>query len=725
MAVLPLFNEDYKHIEQLISKNSKEDLSLFSAVALPNSKEEGYSSIYRNAHAVDGLKTVPHPSLTTLFDLFEYAVANFANGDCLGTREKLPDGTVGKYKFQTYATVKQRRDNFGAGIYFALTNNQFRNETHADISYDPLMEKSSFILSIFSANRAEWAICDCACVAYSISNTALYESLGPETTEYILNLTQSPIVVCSKDKLKLLIDLKAKYPEELNTLIALVSMDPLDPANPSDREFIDSGAANKIVVYDFHQIEQFGKLNPLPLIRPNPKTVYTLSFTSGTTGSHPKGVVLTHENAVSAITFCVAQSPAIKNPVTYSFLPLAHIYERMSLQFGLFKGSAIGYPQSASPLTLLDDVKELRPHFLALVPRVFTKLEAGLKAQTINNDEKPLLKNLFNKAIDRKMELQSVADGASGSHLVYDRLINLLRKKIGFDRLVGVSTGSAPIAPETIKFMKASCGVGMSQGYGLTESFAGICSSPKFDSNPGSCGAIAVTTEMRLKEIPEMNYYADDEGGPRGELLIRGPQIFKEYYKNPEETAKAIDKDGWFHTGDVAKVDPNNNNRLFIVDRVKNFFKLAQGEYITPERIENIYLACYPAIQQIYVHGDSLQTYLVAIVGLEEMAAPILMKKLFGKDMSDKDQIVRFFEDADNKRKLLRHMNESIAGKLVGFEKIHNIKVAFNPLTVEDNVVTPTLKIKRPIAFKHFQDTLQSLYDEGSLLRDTKLWLWN
>lgn len=717
MSTISLCNEDPKHVQAVVHKNSPllDDI-VFTAVELPNSREEGYSGIYRNGGAVEELKTFPHPSLTTLYELFEHAIGNFPNKDSLGTRSKLPDGGVGPYVFETYIETKQKRDDLGSGIFFILNNNPFRLNipAHNKIKYDPRASESPFVLSIFSANRAEWVITDCACVAYSITSTALYDSLGSESTEYILNLTESPIVVASKDKIEMLINTKKKYPQKLQALIALVSMDPF---SEQDQYLVDLGRSNQIAVYDFKQVQELGKINRLPLIKPTPETVYTISFTSGTTGAHPKGVVLTNKNAVASITFCSSIQASLENPTMYSFLPLAHIYERMSLQFALFRGSQIGFPQSASPLTLLDDVKALRPHFLALVPRVFTKLEAGLKAQTINNFEKPILRNLFTRAIDKKIELQSASDGSAGTHIVYDRLIDLLRKKIGFDRLIGVSTGSAPIAPETIKFLKASCNMGMSQGYGLTESFAGVCSSPKYEADPGSCGAIAVTTEMRLREIPAMNYYANDPEGPKGELMIRGPQIFTHYYKNPEETAKALDSEGWFATGDVARVDPKNSNRLYIIDRVKNFFKLAQGEYITPERIENLYLACFPALQQVYVHGDSLQTYLVAIIGLDETTAPILMNKLFRKNMTDTDEILQFFENANNRKRLLEYMNKTVIGKLSGFERIHNIKVAFNPLRLEDDIVTPTMKIKRPMAFKHFKDVLGALYEEGSILR--------
>lgn len=687
---------------------------LSDGVPVPNSRKPGHLHIYRNAYLVAELRNVPHPALTTLYKIFETTEAAIPNLRCLGTRPRLPDGTYGPYQWQTYAEVGKRRTDFGSGLYFVLQNNPYK-----------AVQGNDFVVALLSHNRPEWSIADSACVAYSLTNTALYDSLGPDTSRYILSLTESPVVVCSKEKIRGLVQLKADSPRDLSNLVVLVLMDKLDLTTPgsSDHELVRFGREHRVAVYDFAQVERFGQISPKCHVPPTPETVYTISFTSGTTGTHPKGVILTHASAVSAVTFCFSNVNPVKDPVVYSFLPLAHIYERMNLAFAFALGAAIGYPQNASPTTLLDDIKNLKPHFLALVPRVFTKLELALKAQTINNEEKPLLRSVFTKAINKKIELQSIEDGNPGNHIVYDRVAGLLRKKIGFTNVVSCATGSAPISPETVKFLKASLNVGMSQGYGLTESFAGLCSSSKYEANPGSCGAIGISCEMRLRDVAEMGYTADDQGGPRGELLLRGPQIFKEYYKNPEETAKAFDSDGWFRTGDVARVDAKNG-RLYIIDRVKNFFKLAQGEYITPEKIENTYLSRFPLANQAYVHGDSLKTYLVGIVGVEPDIIRGWLNSRFKIDpskMATKETIVLTMNRLDVKKRYLTEMNLTVAGVFQGFEKVHNVYIDVEPLTVEANVVTPTLKIKRAIASKYFANVFARLYDEGSIISEAKI----
>lgn len=721
-----LFNESQEQIHSLMQKSLPLDpMQLCDSVPLPNSAKPGFSAIYRNKFSPDKLIESPHPSLNTLKKIMYYAEHTYSDRECIGWRSELEDGSFGPYEWQTYSEVITRQRNFGAGLFFILMNNPFKTDSPAHLKIDDHLTQSndnSFVVSIFSHNRPEWLIADMACVNYSITNTALYDSLGPEASKYILELTESPVVVCTKSKLQQVIQLKKRYPDELSNLIAVVCMDPLDLANTKSDDYQTLLLAKEcnISLFDFKQVEKLGKIYPVHDIPSTPDTIYTISFTSGTTGANPKGVVLTNRNAVSGTTFCISNMSENKRMTMYCFLPLAHIYQRQSIFFSVFQGISIGFPQSSSPLSLLDDVKILKPNVLSLVPRVYTKLEAAIKAQTTHNDEKPMLKAVFSKAINRKIELQSQEDGLVGSHVVYDRVLSLLRKKLGFDNLELFTTGSAPISSETVKFVKAAFNTGLIQGYGSTESYAGIAGSLRYEAIPGSCGSIGITTEMKLRDIPEMNYFSSDKEGPRGELLIRGPQIFKEYFKDEEETKKSKDEEGWFYTGDIARIDANNG-RLYIIDRVKNFFKLAQGEYITPEKIENNYLSSFPLVQQLYVHGDSLQTFLLAVVGVE----PDSIKKwletkcnIEQNELSSNDAIVKCINKKEHRAKFLGEMNKSTGSSLQGYEKVHNVYIDIEPLTIETNVLTPTLKIRRPIASKFFRSEFDRLYDEGSLVHN-------
>lgn len=705
-------------------------LSTMNGTALQNTAIPGFSSIYRNSYTKDNLLEIPHPSLKTLHEIFTTSAEYYRNDPCFGSRHPLSDGSMGPYEWNTYSEVNKRKKDFGSGLFLILQNNPYKRNTPSHLKIDNHLNiknghnQDSFVVSLFSSNRIEWCIADIACIDYAIPNTALYDTLGPHTSRYILKLTESPVVICSKENISQILDLKKTFPKELSNLISIISMDSLDinSAFSPDRSLIEDCKSNEIIVSDFELVERFGERSPVDHVESTPDTIYTISFTSGTTGANPKGVVLTNKTAVASITCGLVNVKKTDRPNLYCFLPLAHIAERWSYQFGLSQGAAIGFPHSKSPLVFFDDIKVLKPHLFTLVPRIITKLESLIKSLTIENDRNPLLKKKFTEAITTKIHLQGLEDGAEGRHPVHDVLIDSLRKELGLENLIGLTTAAAPISADTIRFIKASLNVGMFQGYGLTESFAGICSSSYYDANPGSCGPISVTGELKLREVPEMNYYANDVGGPRGEILVRGAQIFKEYFKNPKETSKALDSEGWFYTGDIARID-ESNGRVYVIDRVKNCFKLAQGEYITPEKVETIYSSDCPLIEQCYVHGDSLQTYLVAIIGIDSLQIKSWLTKVLKIDssqVSNDNDLITILNQFEVKKKLLIENNKLVAESLSGLEIIHNVYIDIEPLTTAPDIFTPTLKIKRPIAQKYFADRLEQLYQEGSILKTDK-----
>ena len=176
-------------------------------------------------------------------------------------------------------------------------------------------------------------------------------------------------------------------------------------------------------------------------------------------------------------------------------------------------------------------------------------------------------------------------------------------------------TGSAPIDKTVIDFLKLCFCCPIMEGYGLTESAAGTCVMDVADTITGHVGGPVESAKFRLKDLPEMSYMSTDKPYPRGECCMKGPCIFSGYYKRPDKTAECFDEEGWFLTGDVVQVYPNGSMK--IIDRSKNIFKLSQGEYIAPEKIEGI-LGLSQAIAQCFVYGDSFKNSVVAIVVPEE-----------------------------------------------------------------------------------------------------------
>lgn len=728
-----------------LSKLVKEHLPLpekyiRDSVPLLSTGTPGFSEIYRNAAFQKGLKEAISPELDTYYKLFQNAVNTNGEKPCLASRKY---DYVSRKSEETYSSisfneVNEMKTHYGSGFLYLLQNNPYKNaekfESHRKIDnhirdYKLYNRKDmSFVISLYSGNRMEWVLTDLMATAFSITNTALYDTLGPEASEYILESTQSPVVIASKNHIAEIIKLKETNPEKLEHVIAIISMDPLDFQNDTPFGLEDIGLqsmanSHKITLFDINQLNKIGKIFPIADLSPSPETVYTISFTSGTTGSKPKGVILTQKIATAGITFVFSQIPQVQDGKVFAFLPLAHIFERQTCAFSLCYGACVGFPQlNGTPLTLVEDLRLFKPNHMSNVPRVFTKYEAAIKNATVDNSESALKRNVFGKVLDKKVALQELYDGSEGFHAIYDRLfLNTIRKTFGFDKMKYVITGSAPISVSTVKFLKAALNIGMLQGYGLTESFAGFAISIPYEATPGSCGATGVTTEMRLRELPEMGYRLTDADGPRGELLLRGPQIFKEYFKNPEETEKSIDKDGWFYTGDVARFS-KDHGRLFIIDRVKNFFKLAQGEYVTPEKVENKYLSSSSLLNQLFVHGNSTKNFLVGIIGIDPASGPQFLTdkcKVPESSLSSPERILEEFNKKENKDILLKYMNSRVDG-LQGFEKLRNVYVEFEPLRVDRNVVTPTMKIKRPIAAKFFEKQILDMYEEGSLTSGSK-----
>ncbi|KAK3044228.1 hypothetical protein LTS18_001843, partial [Coniosporium uncinatum] len=274
-------------------------------------------------------------------------------------------------------------------------------------------------------------------------------------------------------------------------------------------------------------------------------------------------------------------------------------------------------------------------------------------------------------------------------------------------------SGSAPLDPSLHQFLRVVFANNLVQGYGLTETFAvGLCQL-EGDLTAGNCGALAPTTEACLRDVPDMEYLTTDSPHPRGELLIRTTTQFREYWKNPEETAKAVDSEGWFHTGDVASID--ELGRFRIIDRVKNFLKLAQGEYISPERIENVFLANCPWLATAYVHGDSMQSSLVGLFGIMPDAFAIFAGKVLKKDIGATDYASLMVAAKDPKvlgaaTKQLEKVAKQ--NKFNRWEFVRKMRLYLEPFTVENELLTPTLKLKRFHVAKRYQAEIDELYAE-------------
>lgn len=680
---------------------------------LPNSKSKGHSPVFRNQFTKDKFVLSIHPDLTTYYDLFQYALHKYADQNMLGFRKLLDPlrNIYDRYQYWTYSEVAKMRTLVGSALLYLFE--QF------------VVSESERIVTFYLPNVPEFVVLDAACQAYSLVNTCLYDSLGTSATVYILNVTKSPIIFTNKGNAEKIIAVHKEQPKDLSSLIFIVTIE--DLSLTSDHQLFTAAHSAGLNVLDFKTLLKIGKDNPTPHVVPHPDDVFTISFTSGTT-SLPKGVKLTHRLGLSQVTHTMLLRDIGKHGRSFEFLPMAHCYARAVVYTQLFYGFTMYFPHNPRDVTTyFDDIRVVKPTFFCTVPRVLNKIEALLK-------DKIELNKFLRNAINYK--IGQLAQGKDPQHFWYDRFIcPRFRTAVGFDEVKFILLGSAPISKKTIFFLTAVFNFRIAQGYGMTETFcSGPVTTELSNQGVGTTGYVGINIEFRLRDVPELGYAFDKNRS--GEVLFRGPGVTKGYYKNQAAFEESVDEDGWFCTGDVAQLD--NDYNMSVVDRIKNFFKLSQGKFVAGERVQHLYSSKLSWIDQIYVHGDARQHYLVGIVGVNLGQAEAFLKRrkiefdfaqlnreIVNTNSTDstnksgsplKSQLEQIFKRPDLKREVLLELNSSVQdSELASYEKIKNVHLAITPFSVVDDTLTPTLKIKRLNVRRKFKKELDGLYEEGEL----------
>ncbi|WOO85750.1 Long chain acyl-CoA synthetase 7, peroxisomal [Vanrija pseudolonga] len=555
----------------------------------------------------------------------------------------------------------------------------------------------------------QWQVVDLACQAYGLVGVSLYETLGPNTTEFITNHCPVPIIFASSNHLVDILKIAPRCP----SLRAVVSMDRL---SSGERDVLSQWSTSLgILLLDMADLEEWG-LEPGNYVAPGPlegereldcNRIATISYTSGTTGN-PKGVILTNWNMTSAT---LSQSLGGVEFFTkpgwrfMSYLPLSHIYERF-LQILVIAGAGTICFSCGDTTKLLEDAQVFKPHFFPGVPRVWNRVHAAIQTQM----DTPGLKGaLLRQAVAAKRA--NWREHGQVTHRVYDALVfSKVRALLG-GQVRYMSSGSAPLSGAVHELLKLCFSCDVVQGYGLTET-VGTCSKGiAWDVGAtGTCGHLTNCNEVMLADVAEMGYTHKDSPNPRGEVCIRGDNIFIGYLHDPENTSKALDKDGWFHTGDIGEFD--SAGRLKIIDRVKNVVKLSQGEYVALEKLEGIY-ALNPLFAALIVHADSLRSSLVAIAVLDPALASKLVFDVLGEKIAPEDT-----EALDKAVQNEKIRDKIVAGfaqvakknKLNGFEHIRGVFPTVLPFA--DDLMTPTQKVKRNVAAKFFEKEIEEIYNK-------------
>ncbi|XP_069872501.1 long-chain-fatty-acid--CoA ligase 1 isoform X2 [Dipodomys merriami] len=615
----------------------------------------------------DELLVYFYDDVRTLYEGFQRGLHVSNNGPCLGSRK--PDQP---YEWLSYKQVAELAEYIGSALIqkgFKASSDQF--------------------IGIFSQNRPEWVITELACFTYSMVVVPLYDTLGTEAITYIVNKAELSVIFADKpDKARLLLDsVENKLTTGLKVIVVMDSY---------GSDLVERGKKCGVEIISMKAMEDLGRANKRKPKPPTPEDLAIICFTSGTTGN-PKGALITHRNVVSDCSaFVKATEKAIivnASDTHISFLPLAHMFEQILLCVMLCHGARIGFFQGDIRL-LMDDLKVLQPTIFPVVPRLLNRMFDRIFSQA-NTTLKRWLLDFASKRKEAELRSGIIRNNSLWDKLIFHKIQSSMGGKV---RLM--VTGAAPVSATVLTFLRAALGCQFYEGYGQTECTAGCCLSMPGDWTAGHVGAPMPCSLIKLVDVEEMNYMA---AKGEGEICVKGPNVFKGYLKDPGKTAEALDKDGWLHTGDIGKWLPNGT--LKIIDRKKHIFKLAQGEYIAPEKIENIYIRSEP-VAQVFVHGESLQAFLVAIVIPDvEVLAPWAQKKgyegSFEELCRNKDVKKAILED------LVRLGKES---GLKPFEQVKGIALHTELFSVDNGLLTPTMKAKRPELRNYFRSQIDELY---------------
>jgi long-chain acyl-CoA synthetase len=583
-------------------------------------------------------------AITRVFDLLPYNLQKFPKPDMLAYKQA---GAWSKYASQQVA------------------------ETIDHISYGLLAMgvKKDDKIGIMSANRPEWNFCDFGMMQIGAVSVPMYPTLSDADIEHILKDAGVKIVFVSDkeihDKLEGVI-------KKTQLLLDVYSFDNI------------SGVKN------WHEIAEVGKNNQHPNLDDHrsavqPDDLLTLIYTSGTTGT-PKGVMLTHANLVSNVLESSKLYPSTIHRAL-SFLPMCHIFERMVIYMYVYLGISIYYAQSMD--TIVADMQDVKPHCFTTVPRLLEKVYDKIVAK--GAELTGAKKKIFDWAL--KLGLHYEMNGTNG--WLYEQKLKIAgklvfskwRETLGGE-VTDIVSGGAALQPRLARVFWAA-GIRILEGYGLTETSPVIAvNSPKpGEARFGTVGPVIRGVNVKI---------ATD-----GEIMVKGPNVMKGYYKRPDATAEAIDADGYFHTGDIGVLI--DNKYLCITDRKKEIFKTAGGKYIAPQTLENKFKES-PFIEQIIVIGENQRFPAALIIPAFDAIKDWCAKK--GLEYTNKEEMVKNRRVIDKIQHELDKYNDGFGH----WEQVKKFELIADEWSIASGEMTPKLSLKRKVILKKYEKLVEEIY---------------
>ncbi|KAJ1667118.1 medium-chain fatty acid-CoA ligase faa2 [Coemansia sp. RSA 1646] len=669
------------------------------AYIVPNSARPGYSSILRHPYYRHGKFSDEFDNVLTLYDLFQRSLGMFPSTPFLGTRH-FSNGkhSFGEYRWKTVRDVAETIDYFGSGLDVIY-------EKHA--SGGGPSGYAQLPLGIYSKNRAEWIIAEFSAFRSRRYTVALYDTADSDTIEHIIGHAQINVLVCSIDKVPALLTHKSAMPN----LRVIISMDTLDGKGKTPwasafsigttRALHKHAEAQGVVLLDMASVVALGRNNVTAPRPPSPNDVCTISYTSGTTG-RPKGVVSTHSNYVYSAKSMYHAVPLYHS--TYlSFFTLAHCFERNIVYTGMLGGMHIGF-FSGDVERIFEDTQALKPTVMAGVPHLFNEIYHRVSAETTNTSG--WSGTLARTAIRQKM--QRLDSGKGGvKHGFWDRFVcNRIAQLFG-GRLKLVISGGDPIDAHVLNFLRVAISCPLLETYGLSESCAVGTACLISDRSSGHVGVPLPGIDVCLRDVPEIGFLTSNQPCARGELLLRGPNVFMGYYRDDARTHVATDGE-WLATGDLAQL--NDDGNIEIIDRKENIVRIAEpfNTFVALEHLETVYTR-HPLVHDIFIYSIPDRSELVAVVVPVPGSFFPLARNITGNRTASVDTLAN--DDQVRSAILIVLYQHGKKAHLRSCEMIADVFCETVPFDIEGNgLLTSTYKLRRKIAAKYYKSQIDEMY---------------